>query len=219
MSSFKLERIDQLSLRQYHYLDASDVCYCFGEYFPRDGYSKPMNGLIQNLKKPMERRGKPEWRYKADAINTASRLLGSIGSAFSDSVTFIPTPSSKCRQDPNFDDRIEQVLIRSFGSRPNFDMRQIIIQQQNRPPLHGGARRDINALRAGLAFDEAMLTSPPRQSIVIFDDVITTGCTFKAMKSMLQDRFGKQIEVVGLFLARTVHLDPDVGVFENLDDI
>jgi len=51
------------------YLTTDDCCYFAREYFPRGRFSDyPTTSLIQNFKKPVQRKGKPEWRFKEDAI-------------------------------------------------------------------------------------------------------------------------------------------------------
>jgi hypothetical protein len=61
----KLTRVDSLLLPDHYYLDADDECYFIGEYTARAGFAfSATNDLIQNLKKPMDRRDRPEWKYK-----------------------------------------------------------------------------------------------------------------------------------------------------------
>ncbi|MEX1366594.1 MAG: hypothetical protein AB1Z98_25945 [Nannocystaceae bacterium] len=46
----------------------------------------------------------------------------------------------------------------------------------------------------------------PQQSIVVFDDVLTTGSHFKAMQQVLTTAF-PGVDVLGLFVARRVFPD------------
>jgi predicted amidophosphoribosyltransferase len=50
------------------------------------------------------------------------------------------------------------------------------------------------------------LKNPPPQAIAIFDDVITTGASFKAAQEILQKEFPK-IPIIGIFIARNVILE------------
>jgi len=62
------------------------------------------------------------------------------------------------------------------------------------------------------------LAAPAPETIILFDDVFTTGCHFKAMELVLKKRF-PDVGILGLFLARTVRMpeddedDPLAGIF------
>ena len=72
----RLTKIDDLTRADHSYLTTADACYFLGEYTARKGYAfSPTNRLIFNLKKGMERRDRPEWRYKAVAIQTVADAL------------------------------------------------------------------------------------------------------------------------------------------------
>jgi hypothetical protein len=73
----RLTKIDELTRPDHTYLSPEDECYYLGEYTARKGYAfSPINDLVQNLKKPMDRRGKPEWRYKEWAAGAPGRCSG-----------------------------------------------------------------------------------------------------------------------------------------------
>jgi predicted amidophosphoribosyltransferase len=55
---------------------------------------------------------------------------------------------------------------------------------------------------AHYSVDES-LAHPAPDVIVLFDDILTTGCHFKAMELVLKERF-PDVEILGLFLARAV---------------
>ena len=65
---------------------------------------------------------------------------------------------------------------------------------------------DINELLEVLYIDEA-LASPEPVDIGIFDDVLTNGTHYRAIHSILSQRF-PNARIVGFFIARTVHPDP-----------
>lgn len=74
----RLTKIDDLTRPDHSCLSADDDCYFIGEYTARKSYAfSSTNNLIVNLKKPMERRGRPEWQYKGRAIETAAAMLRS----------------------------------------------------------------------------------------------------------------------------------------------
>ncbi len=190
---------DKSSSEQYHHLQSSDTFLYFGEYAPRRGYHfGPMNDLIINLKKPMDRRYLPEWIYKEDAIRCVS---GMIRKNFNLSmVTFVPMPPSQAKSDPLYDDRMVRVLQRVGG---DVDVRELITQPESVQSAHGSnAPRDPQEIEARYEFDETQTETPPRQYIGIVDDVLTTGAHFIAVKSILQEHYNN--EIFGLFVARCV---------------
>jgi hypothetical protein len=89
-----LTKIDDLTLPDHYRLDATDECYFVGEYTARAGYSySATNDLVHNLKKPMDRKDRSEWRYKILAMATAStQLRNSLNPDYLRVATFIPVP-------------------------------------------------------------------------------------------------------------------------------
>lgn len=72
----RLSTIDELTRPDHTFLSPDDECYYLGEYAARVGFAfSRTNNLIQNLKKPVDRRGRPEWRWKEEAIRTFGREL------------------------------------------------------------------------------------------------------------------------------------------------
>ncbi|MDI1352270.1 MAG: hypothetical protein PSV35_05800, partial [bacterium] len=57
------------------------------------------------------------------------------------------------------------------------------------------------------------LINPKPKAIVIFDDVITTGASFKAAKEILNTSFPK-IPSIGIFIARNI---PNQNLLSNLN--
>ncbi len=65
----KLSEIDDLSRPEHHFLEPGDRCFFLWEYTPNRGYKfSEANNLILNFKKSPERQGRPEWRYKEQAM-------------------------------------------------------------------------------------------------------------------------------------------------------
>lgn len=67
-----------------------------------------------------------------------------------------------------------------------------------------------------MGIDGLLLLSPPRDLIILFDDVLTTGSHFRACKDLLQEQF-LNARIVGLFIGRSQRPDP-VAMFSALDD-
>ena len=69
----RLTKVDELIRPDHSYLTADDTCYFLGEYSARKGYAfSPTNQLVLNFKKPVDRRGRPEWVHKERAIAAAA---------------------------------------------------------------------------------------------------------------------------------------------------
>lgn len=194
--------IDALTRGHHYYLQENDVCAFIGEYTAHAGYEHSQtNQIVFNLKKPMNRRGKSDWRYKAAAIAEAASALGSVLSKRAlDTYTFVPIPPSRVRDDPDYDDRMVQVL-REIRPSQRVDVRELIVQTTNTAPVHGSVTRMRPGAIAKLYQIDEELTSPQPEAFVVVDDVLTTGAHFKAAQSVLTKRF-PTVPVRGLFIAR-----------------
>lgn len=202
--TFRLIKIDE-ALRQEHcYLTVDDECYCFGEYQPRAGYGAgPVNSLISNLKKPVTKRGTREYWYKDRDIEHAGRIVRSALSANAPGFcTFIPVPPSKAKTDPLYDDRLVRILN---AGQPELDVRELFRMRQSMRAHHeyaeGERRPTPDDLYDLLELDATCLNPPLRDTIFIFDDVLTNGTHFKACKRLLLEHV-PGANVVGLFIGR-----------------
>lgn len=202
--------IDELNRKDHFYLEPTDECYFEGEYTPREGFAySDTNSFIQNLKKPVDRRGLPEWKYKVNAINRAAL---SIKNGFEEqwlkSVVLLPSPPSKIPTDPAYDDRILQVLNK-INPAWGLDIRELIRQTTNREAMHTLDDRYTPGQLMGMWEINEALVDPIPSEIVFVDDILTSGTHFRASKDLLQQRFGL-VNVVGIFLARVVRPSNDI---------
>lgn len=210
----RLTEIDDLTRLHHSFLEPEDQCYFMGEYTARAGYTvSATNDLISNLKKPMDRRGLPEWRYKGWAIRTVAedlqRILGQRGI---EAHTLVPVPPSKAKTDPMYDDRLVQVLG-SMALGYDADVREMLLQRESMEPSHGGeVRTSISELVANYYIDPALDTPPKDNGFVVFDDMLTTGRHFKAAQDVLLTRYPDS-KIYGIFVARRV---PNTGNLEDL---
>lgn len=211
----RLRVIGELELQDHWYLGPVDECVYFGEYTARAGYAhSATNQLILNLKKKPETRGTPQWRYKEKAIrdigHAIARNLTPEGLA---QITIVPIPPSKPPGSPSYDDRMAQVA-RAVG--PNIDLREVLVTTCEREAMHVAQNhRDPDALRATLTLDRDLLAPLPIQ-VLLLDDVLTTGCSFRTCKAMLLEAW-PDAKVFGLFVARRV-IDPGADFdFENIE--
>ncbi|MEO8844184.1 MAG: hypothetical protein ABI591_13260 [Kofleriaceae bacterium] len=108
----RLQQIDELLRPQHSFIRAEDNCYFLREYTAGAGYGHgETNNIISNLKKRLDRRDKPEWRYKESAIRQAGReLRAALGDAVLQQTTIVPMPPSLCKANPNYDDRMLRIV-------------------------------------------------------------------------------------------------------------
>lgn len=201
-SSFprRLTKIDELTLGDHSYLASEDRCYFLGEYTARKGFShSATNNLIINLKKPIDRRRTAQWQWKERAIRDAANALNyAFGSAALTGITFVPIPPSKRRADPLYDDRMPRVLK---AIRPGLDVRELVLQSESRPAAHESDQRlRPDVVAAGYVIDET-IAEPQPVKIAVCDDVLTTGCQYRAMRIVLSSRF-PLADIFGVFIAR-----------------
>ncbi|QGU14040.1 hypothetical protein GNG27_04995 [Leclercia sp. 119287] len=197
----RLTIIDELTRGQHYHLDDDDRCYFFGEYTARQGYGfSATNDLIHNFKKGVERRGRAEYQYKVAAIKRTAELITTISNT--DVLTFVPIPPSKCPADPLYDSRLINVLELCQQNRPGFDFRELITQKASMPASHStGNRPTPEQIAQNYIFNHAAAIGI-RNNIVIFDDVLTAGSHYKAMKTTIRLHLPNH-SIIGVFVART----------------
>lgn len=211
----RLTRIDALVRPDHGYLTEEDHCYFIGEYTARRGFAySASNNLLLNFKKGMDRRGRPEWRYKTKAIQeAASAFRAALADGDLDQLTFVPIPPSKAKGDPLYDDRLVQML-HSIRPTPPLDVRELVVQTESVVPAHERDERpgprDIEAL---YRIDNTLLERC-RQTVAVVDDMLTTGAHFRAAKSVIVREL-VEATVVGLFLVRRVPDTVDLDGFED----
>ena len=205
----RFTEIDELTRPDHHWLTNDDRCYFLGEYTARQGYAySRSNQLILNFKKSLDRRGRPEWRYKESAIRQAATAFRHALGEAPPALVFVPVPPSKARGDPLHDDRVTRMLHAIWPDQ-RADVRELIVQSESTDAAHESlARPTPEQIQAGYRIDEA-LAAPAPTSVAIVDDVLTTGAHFRAANSLLAARF-LAVNIVGLFVARRVP-DADSG--------
>lgn len=211
----RLTKIDELTLGDHTYLTGSDECYFFGDYSARKGFSySATNSVIANFKRPVKYRNTPSWQYKKSEILAVARAFSrNLSSAFSN-ITCVPIPPSKLKTDPEYDDRMMAMLTAMKGPPGIFpDVRELVIQSKAMPAAHGSENRlPPHEWAAAYVIDET-LAQPAPSWIGIIDDVLVTGCRFRAMSNVLKARF-PQARITGLFIARRVPEAIDLSEFE-----
>ncbi|MDR3446024.1 hypothetical protein [Dyella sp.] len=198
----------------FDFLTATDVCYHYGEYASDGrGYkASETNQWISNLKKkPSAPSG--QLHYKAKAIEYWAQILRELmPHANCQNLTYVPMPGSKPVGHPDYDPRLQDVLKRYALGSQGIDIRPVLRQATARSAQHeSGGRLTPDQLAQGMEVDTSQLTTPLRPLVIVFDDVLTMGATYKAAQSLLLPLPGVKV-VRGVFLARTVWPNPFAGV-------
>jgi hypothetical protein len=212
----RLTAIDDTIREQHVFLEPGDRCLFFGEYFAYRGYQGGgTNQLILNFKcRPSVAASHHGRRsHKEQAIEAvAAGLRGAIPKADAERMTWVPVPPSKVAGHPDHDDRLTRALARAFSGH-DADVRCLLRQSSNCEADHAsGSRITSDALHALLELDRAALEARPlRETVVLFDDVLTTGKHFKCCERRLRDVLPPDVPIIGVFVARRILPDAAVG--------
>lgn len=200
----KLLQIDPLTRKYHSYLTEEDECYYVLEYTPRQGPTfSSTNDLVFNLKKSVDRKGRPEYFYKLSAIEKAGDLLRSVldDTWIKSKATFVPIPCSKTRSHALYDDRMLQV-IRRMTTGLKADVRDMLIQNEDLEYFHEGYRMAPQQLSSFYTLDHQLVRKEPK-ALILLDDMLTTGCHFKAAQSVIRRQW-PTVLMAGIFIARAV---------------
>jgi hypothetical protein len=213
--SVRLTKVEPDVLQDHGSLSPEDICYYLYEYTARQRYDySDGNQLISNLKKkPSVVRQRLElMRYKQGAEQRcAQELFDAMNKDWLRGATLVPVPPSKAMGDPDYDDRLYRILgMLQRRAGQQIDIRKLINQTQSTRASHEteGNRLSVEELLAVYRVDPALLAPTPRV-IGVFDDMLTAGNHFRAMKIRLGEVF-PDVVVVGLFISRRV-LPQDFG--------
>lgn len=201
----KLNKIDCASRSNHIELDENDICLYWCEYTTGQGYNySSANQLISNLKKCVSLKAHEQYSYKIQAIKTCASYFQNMNWS---PCSIIPIPPSKKRTDLLYDDRLVRVLNSANKLLPlkfRFDIKDIVIQNESYEPSHYSSKRpSCQELKTRYQLEKTNINQF-RDKIVIFDDVLTMGSHFKAVKSLLQDAYPDK-EIYGLFIARSIY--------------
>lgn len=187
------------------WLRPGDRVHFLLEYQAGAGWSaSDANQYITNLKiSPAELRKNPSRQvYKERAVEEAAQVIRQISRKHGH-LLFVPVPPSKPIGHAEHDDRLVRILDNANVWRaPTL----ITCSKERTASHHSTSRRDPGSLAE--AWDFQRYDIPEHATLVIFDDVITSGATFRAAHTHLRMTYPKNI-VVGLFLACAVNADWD----------
>lgn len=203
---YKLQKIDQLYLSSHWFLSPEDECYHLMSYTASQGYDfNSENSLIFNFKKNVSKKGHSDWKYRESAITKIANSLTELDlNSIFPLATYIPIPPSKVKGHPEYNERLIETL--SKISNGNLNIKDVIRQKESTVAFHeSGNRRNVEIIANNYEIDEESLAEIG-DIIIIFDDVISTGAHYIAIKQLLKERFPEN-RIIGLFVARTTHVE------------
>ena len=204
---FRFIVLDEKDIHQHSFIQKEDDIIYLGLYYSGEGYRGEGNSLILNLKKPVDRRESDEWQYKQDAIHFVAQKITEVMDDVSTEKGrwyWIPIPPSKLEENPMFDDRIKQILELALSncSNQNNIVANVIRQNSDREASStSGNTRNVNELRANYTMLDIPYYNPSIDEVIVFDDMLTTGCHFKAAQKLILDSY-PNARVNGVFIVR-----------------
>ncbi len=183
------------------HLEVNDKCFYARDYISPGGYeSSETNQLIFNFKKSIDKRDSPEWYYKKKAIQKFADELSLLIPDDKDDIVVTCIPSSKRTDDTDYDSRLEETLSCLKKKRPLITIEYPLKVLQTRCAAHSGGSRSISTIYNN--YEWVGFSTPP-ETVILIDDVITTGADFKACKRIILEHHS-DISVIGIFWAKTV---------------
>jgi len=190
---------------------AEDICYYIWKYNPNSEVNESVHSFVKNFKRnPQELQGNTFFpKYKSQSINKAAHELSLIcnrledNNKFKDSI-WLPIPPSKSKADPLYDDRLVKVL-ESINSSFRLKFHDIFSTINSTESSHKSNERDVQ-----LKIDNITCNShgiellKNNANFIVFDDIITSGASFKALKTIIQSN-NPDANVIGLFLCKTYY--------------
>ena len=153
-----------------------------------------------NFKKPPSAKGTAQWEYRDRAVKTFSKEVELLFKPDS-LATITAVPSSKAKNDPEYDNRFEDLFEELKKSRPNLNIEWPIEIKQTIKSTHLSGDRDPETFKQN-CFWKGFRKDHPK-ILIVFDDVLTTGGHFKAVSDFLKKN-GYKGEIVGVFWARAI---------------
>lgn len=185
VSSTAPSKLCRVLQSDHRYLAADDECYCLWEYADED------TGTIEAIKQMKSYGTDP-----AAASEAVGRAAQALSQAIPDdwrSFLFVPMPPSMDNKHPRFNRSTLAILEKV---EPRLPLIRPLLQQDASLPRGNKTIRPEE--RARLL--SATSPSPEVTTLVLFDDVLTTGSHFSAAVQAIRAVFAGRI--LGLFLAR-----------------
>jgi len=189
------------------WLTRDDECYYAREFTVRGGYqASQTNQLIFNLKKTIDRQGQPDWPYKQQAIAQFAKELASL---LTRAGVVMCIPPSKPKDDPFYDNRLDDVLNKLVQYNPKIQVVSPIVRTTAVKAKHEGGPRDPDIELQSLHWQGLTVPRVPSYMILV-DDIITSGSSFNACRQLILHNV-PNVRVIGVFWARAIDKGPQAS--------
>lgn len=184
------------------HIKEDDFCIYAREYIGgRRGYSAgETNSLILNFKKSPNKMYTNEWNHRKRAVE---KFKTEIEFLVKQNVPWTMTaiPSSKQKNDPEYNNRFEDLFSKLKISRPKINIEwPVEIKTTAAASHHRGEDRDPVIIQNNYFWKGFSKKAP--KVLIIVDDILTTGSHFRAMSDFLRKN-GYEGKIVGVFWAKT----------------
>ena len=155
------------------------------------------------MKKSPEKKEKnqDEWQHKQKEIQNIAYLISNVITK-KDDIIFVPAATSKDKNDKLYDDRLVCVL-EAVKKIIGVDYVELIETKQSTIPAHRTNKlRTPEEAMKNIELKVDKLEFIKNKLIILFDDVFTSGSTFKATQRLIQ-KYSPETKVFGLFVAKT----------------
>ncbi len=201
-----LREIDEAIRGIHPHLTATDEVLFWREYTSgRDWSFGDANNFIGNLKKKPTS-SEAVLRHKARAIRECSSYFSkAINPVWIREAIFVPVPCSKVAGHAEYDDRMTKVCNGIKVDNDHATVRELVYQSESLTASHtlqAGQRHTVQDLLDVYKIDEDLIDDAPTR-IAVVDDVLTNGTHFRAMKTVLLQKW-PNARVVGFFVARRI---------------
>ena len=183
-----------------------DKCFYARDYIPRTGYEgSHCNQLIHNFKKDASKKNTQEWPHKISAIKQFALELAPpiVELPTGWGVSYVPT--SKHKDDPNYDSRYEMLHSELLRLNSNIDFFETCYSIKSIKSSHTGGSRAVHILQANM---EVRQLRKGIKGVLLIDDVISSGSHYIACKNLLLGQY-PSLEMAGIFWAKTTRPAPE----------
>lgn len=203
----KIVRLEEWEIKNHRkFLDDTDECFYYFTYYPySDLFENKGKQLIKNLKITMsELIAQPSRKkYKKNSITNVSQwLIDTINQyPILTEYLWVPIPPSSTREAPEYDNRLLDILTLVKEEIEDFRFADPLSINKSVEKSSKSNARDVNEKFNNLILKDNLIPFDITK-IIIFDDVLTTGSTFKAVKLKLATLKNIQ-KIIGIFIAKS----------------
>lgn len=174
-------------------------------YTPREGFAySNTNNHILNLKHSPQSASRP-LHNKAGAIERFATEAASFFKHYREhEFLLVPVPPSFSRDNPRFDDRLEQVADRTSRMCGNVEWALLLVRSVDVGSHHDGAKRSAKRQLDTMIVDASVRSKYGESTgriLVVLDDVLVGGASFEAARILLAKEFPGDV-IIGVFWAK-----------------